>query len=194
MSTSSNQFVVGTSLFQGGGSVNFGSKTYELNLALCASSDIFGENGRNNDDLQVFIGVSGDFSFDALGNDEDDLPIDFLLYVFSYNGSSKIGSFDLFDDGSPENSAFVLAVEYGDDHDEDGTLYFAKSGSVDFSGEVVTLSSVKMAKVIEGDFGDVLSTSTTNLSASLNIKLLLLSQPVQVLPNLILTPLSIKWL
>lgn len=170
-------FAVSTPFSSGGGAVTFGNKSYDLNFGFCASSDIFGsfspDSANSESDLEVFIGVSGDFDISMAGEDEpDDLGIGLILYVFSYGGSSQIGSFENFEEGSAENSAFVMVVEFEPGEDEDAVIHFAKSGTVDFSGSTVTLSNVQMAKVIEtmiepGQYLDELSSNTKKLDALL---------------------------
>lgn len=169
MSTGSS-FAVANPLSIGGGSFTLGTKTYQMDFGFCASSALFGAidgpNG-NDDELEVFIGVSGDFDVSAGTGDPEDLGLDLILYVFSYNGSNNIGDFGSFDgEGDPANSAFVIAVT---NFDEDGgDIYFSKSGNVDFGGSNVSLSGLTMAKILEDiQEGNVLGTTTVRASGAL---------------------------
>ncbi|MEQ8625035.1 MAG: hypothetical protein RJQ00_11120 [Vicingaceae bacterium] len=163
MSTSST-FAVSTPFSIGGGSFTLGSQTYQMDFGFCASSDLFDaidSPGDDEDEVEIFIGVSGDFDIDGGTDDElDDLGIDLLLYVISYNGGSSIGDFTSFEgEGNLSNSAFVLAIT-NFDGDEDGDVYFANAGNVNFGGSTVSLSGLNMIKVEEGLQGENILGST----------------------------------
>jgi hypothetical protein len=159
--SNSNSFSVGSALTSGGGTVTLDGKSYELDFGLCVDSDLFGiaegPSGENLE-LEAFIGVSGDFDISMVGDDEsDDFGFDLLFYAFSYNGGSQIGDFDSFEgNGEIGKAAFVIAVKFAPGEDEDGTLYFATEGSINFSGSNVVASSLKMAKVNEDQMGNSL--------------------------------------
>lgn len=169
MSTESS-FVISNGFTFGGGTVSLGGKSYTIDLGFCASSDVFGfspgQGGSSNEELDVFIGVSGNFDIGQLESDSGEFPVDLILYVFSYNGGSNIGSFTDFEVGEAGNGAFVIAVEFDKVH-QDGKLYFSTSGSVDFAGSSVTLSSIQMAEILESIEGDELGNKTVPLQAFL---------------------------
>lgn len=169
-----SSFVVNNSFTLGGGTVTLGSNSYNIDVGFCASSDVFGQidglgGGEQGAEIDMFIGVSGDFSFGSFESDTgevDDMPINLLLYAFSINGSNRIGDFAEFQEETVGKGAFVVAVEFNE-KEESAAMYFSTSGSVDFTGSNVSLSGVKMAKIEEGEFGDELSSTVVNLSAYL---------------------------
>lgn len=169
MSTESS-FVISNGFSFGGGTVSLGGKSYTIDLGFCASSDVFGfspgQGGSSNEELDVFIGVSGNFDIGQLEDDSEEFPVDLILYVFSYNGGKSIGSFTDFEGGEAGNGAFVIAVEFDKVH-QDGKLYFSTSGSVDFAGSSVTLSSIQMAEILESIEGDELGNKSVPLQAFL---------------------------
>lgn len=160
--SSSKSFSVSSPFSLGGGSVTLDGKTYQLNFGLCADSDLFGTvEGPRGENLEVeaFIGISGDFDINSSTNDTTDFDFDLLFYAFSFNGGSKIGGFNDFEgngNGELGKVAFVIAAKFGPEADEDGTLYFATEGSINFSGSTVTASSLKMAEITETDMGEEL--------------------------------------
>jgi hypothetical protein len=143
-----------------------------MDFGFCASSTLFGSYGPSgeNDDLEVFIGVSGDFDLGGTSGDGDpeDLGLDLILYAFSFNGGTNIGDFTIFEgEGDPSNSAFVLAVT-NFDGENGGDIYFSKSGNVDFGGSIVSLSGLTMVKVDEGLQGEnVLGSTSLRASGAL---------------------------
>lgn len=151
MSTESS-FVISNGITFGSGTVSLDGVSYDIDLGFCASSDIFGitpgEGGSETEGLDVFIGVSGDFNLEEL-DDTTEMPFNLLLFVLSYNGGSNIGSFDDFEMGEANNGAFVVAAKFDGDFEDGVKLYFSTSGTVDFAGSNVTLSSISMAEVLE---------------------------------------------
>jgi|SRR5690554_468011 len=167
-------FSIASGFTLGGGTVTFEGKSYTIAFGICASSDMFGftedidgsSNQGTNDDLDMFIGIAGDFNFEDENADIED-PSALLLYAFSYNGGSSIGGFNDFENGTVDNKAFVIAVKFDEDINNVG-LYFATSGTVNFSGANVTMSGVKMAKVEEDpSSNNFLGSRRSNLSAFL---------------------------
>ena len=163
-----SSFIVDQSFGFGGGTVNLDGKDIELDFAFCADADIFGSAGAFEDstkELNVFIGISGDFVNASEGTD----ALDLILYVFSYNGGSEIGNFLDFTEGDFDEGAFVIAAS--NEEDEQGkkklVLYFATEGSVIFDNGSVLLSSVELLKIEEGQDGNSLSSETATLDAEL---------------------------
>jgi hypothetical protein len=169
MSTESS-FVISNGFTLGGGTVTLGNRTYDIDLGFCASSDIFGyapgQGGNENESLDAFIGISGDFDIGNVDDTTNEMPFNMILYVFSFNGGSSIGDFINFENGDVESGAFVLAAEF-DDQYEDVKLYFSTSGSVDFAGSNVTLSGISMVEVFDSMQGNELGNETVSLQAFL---------------------------
>lgn len=171
MSTGSS-FAVSNPFSVGGGSFTLGNKTYEMDFGFCASGDFFdvidGPDA-GEDEVEIFIGVSGDFDLSEEFGDSVDLGLDLILYAFSYNGGTSIGDFTSFEDenGQPSNNAYVLAVtNFGSENG--GEIYFAKSGKVDFGGSTVSLSGLTMVKLEEGvEGGNILGSTSVRASGAL---------------------------
>lgn len=171
-------FVVERSFGQGGGSVTIDGDRYDMDFAFCAEADFFGFFGDEGDstsndgdgpDLNMFIGIAGNFSFDSLSN--SDLGLDLILYVFSYNGGATVGTFDDFEDDLSDNfkGAFIIGVAFEEDEngDKQEAFYFGTQGSVAFAGEEVLMSGVKLAKVELGSNSNSLTNEEVNMSADL---------------------------
>lgn len=163
-------FIVDQSFGFGGGSVTIDGKEIDLDFAFCAEADFLGvfnsnDTTENENELNLFVGISGDFSLDSSSSD----GIDLILYVFSYNGGSEIGNFLDFESGEFDEGAFVIAVAYEEDEqgNREQILYFGTEGSVIFDGSNVLLSTVEMMKVEEGNDGHSLGSETATLDAAL---------------------------
>lgn len=151
----------------GGGVVTLGSKSYDMTFGLCLSSDIFGmTDAPDADNLKTYIGISGNFDIDNINYDgeyDNDNSINLLLYVFSYNNRTQIGTFDDFKGGKSLNGAYIIAVEFKDAGEPD--LYFAVGGNVNFVGDNINMNGIQMRKIsIDEDF---LEGNIINLSATL---------------------------
>lgn len=167
-----SSFVISNGFTLGGGTFSLGGKSYDIDLGFCASSDIFdfapGQGGSENEELDAFIGVSGNFDLTNVDDTTGELPFNVILYVFSFNGGSSIGDFVNFENGDVDDGAFVLVAEFDDEY-EDVKLYFSTSGSVSFAGSNVTLSNVQMAEVFDSvqGFGSELGNETVSLQGFL---------------------------
>ena len=142
-----------------------------MGFAFCAEADFMnifdgGDSTDNKPDLNLFIGIAGDFTGASAGTD----ALDLILYVFSYNGGTEIGSFGDFESGDFDQGAFVIAVGFEDDGQgsRNQVLYFGTDGSVIFDGGSVLLSTVDLLKVEEGDDGKSLGSETSTLDAALD--------------------------
>lgn len=167
-----DSFVINSifNFLSGGGSVRLGSDNYNIAFGFCLSSDIFGMTDAPSDEkLDAFIGVAGDFDPYDFEGDLDN-PLGLILYVFSYNGGTRIGSFESFSNENVDKNAYILAARFknnskGEGSVDDIDLFFATSGNVHFNGANVSASNVKMKKLNENEDG--LEGQTVNLSASL---------------------------
>gem|GEM_PF-1388253 len=178
--SSGPEFAVFNPFSAGGGSLTIDGEDFDLDFGFCAESDvlqIFGGSDSSNQggedspaNLQLFIGVSGDFDPSKVG--ENDLGVDLIFYAFSYNGATKIGDFTDFEgEDDPENLAFVIAVKFGKNEmgEPSGDFFFATEGSINFAGSEVIINGAKMAKVEFGEQGmdNSLGSKLVDLSASL---------------------------
>lgn len=154
------EFSIFSSVGSGGGSVTLDGKDYDLDFGFCADVDFLGftpgsgssdSSSGSSSDLNIFIGISGDF---VMGESESS-GLDLILYAFSYNGATDLGSFEDFEGGEAENAAFVIAVAFEEDghegHGGEPTFYFATDGSLSFAGEEVIISGAEMMKIEMGD-------------------------------------------
>lgn len=180
-STGTN-FVVDRSFGEGGGSVTIDGERYDMDFAFCAEADFLGffDNGSDSSssgngdgpELNLFVGIAGEFSFDGADSSSSDGPgLDLVLYAFSYNGGQQISSFDTFegDLGKRFKGAFIIAVAFGENEqgETEEAFYFATGGSLAFSGSEVLMSGVTMTKVEIGSESNGLTGETANLAANL---------------------------
>lgn len=165
-SSTAYNFRINQSLTEGGGTVKLGRTTYDLDFGFCAEADFFGnfDDSDSTEDssleLDLFVGIAGDFDAASIDGGDSELGLDLILYTFSYNGSTKIGDFDDFNEEELNNLAFVLAIEFKDDSEK---VYFATEGSVNFSGSEVLLTSVKMKEIEDDELSEDLVNLTANL-------------------------------
>jgi len=166
-----NSFAVSSPFSFGGGSVNIDGTDFPLSIAICANEDLFDifefEEGEENEgpEFDLFIGVAGDFEF---GPDQEELPLDLLVYAISYNGGSQLGSYESFEnDDEIGEAAFVIVVEYSGNEGEPN-FWFGTDGAVSFSGPDVLLAGVELSKVdLESAMGG-LTRETVSMTGDLS--------------------------
>lgn len=158
-----NTFSVNSSFGEGGGSFSIDGKEYKLALAFCSDA-IFGPVGFSVGDTasesKLFVGIAtndGELDFSGLGDagnadQSGNFPIDALVYVWSFGGSSDIGSFDSFENDDRLRGSFVFVVDYPETYDPDQMgdpwkFYFATSGSASFDGDNVLLAGVELQEI-----------------------------------------------
>ena len=172
-----NSFDVNGALGFGGGTITVDGDDIDLIFGLCADSDIFDSwSLADTNNVKAFIGIGGEFDSDdpaeIFGGDDNtgpaDLGVEIFFYIFSYNGGSELGSFDLFEgnNGKPGKTAFILAVTFGEDENGSPTTYnwFATAGSATFAGDNVFLSGVELTMLASGGLGDETVSLSGNLS------------------------------
>ena len=124
-------FIVDQSFGFGGGTATIDGKDIDLDFAFCAEADflsVFSNDTTENENEWLYLLVYQEtFSLDSSISD----GIDLILYVFSYNGGSEIGTLD-FESGEFDEGAFVIAVAYEEDEqgNREQILYFGTEGSV----------------------------------------------------------------
>ena len=139
-STDAEFFGVNGMFGLGGGTFTFKGKTHDIGFGFCGS-DIFGQLGGRTENVDIFIGVAGDWSLDQ-GSSEP--TSGYVIYAVSYNGSTNLKNFyDYQSESEIHNAAFVMIVDVSEDVDG-SDIYFSTGGSLTFSGSTVSMAGVRM--------------------------------------------------
>lgn len=176
--TKGNSFDITGGLGVGGGSITVDGEKIDLLFGLCADEDFTGGFSLpDTNNVKLFLGIGGDFDSDdpseifaGQSSNPADAGVEIFFYIFSYNGGSDLGSFDLFEgnDGEVDKAAFILAVTFGKDENGDPTsdTWFGTKGSATFAGSQVFLSGVEMTKLGNMGLGDETASLSGNLTCA----------------------------
>lgn len=137
--SSANTFAVNGNFGFGGGSFTLNGEKIDIAVGFCGT-DIFGELGLSEeelDEVDIFIGVAGDFDIESNSEGE----IEYLVYAISYNGGTELSNLDEIDENNMDGLAFVMIMEFNENNFK---AYLSTGGSIAFSDTYMTLSNVSL--------------------------------------------------
>lgn len=152
-SSDADYFAVNNYFGMGGGSFTFNGQKHDVAFGFCGT-DLFGELDMNGelDQVDIFIGVAGDWAFE---NGSEEPENGYIIYAFSYNGSTNINNFNEIDEAETiDNMAFVMIIEFNEDL-QNAKFHFSTSGSMTFSNSQVLLSGVNLVDMDGNNSGTV---------------------------------------